>query len=151
MNALFVLATVDKFLQKVYGPKEKPRVPMVACSGLDQRLDLLIDEVRGLRAATENLVALQAENLRLKVAGPSGANTMDLLPAIAPAPLLGQVEGAADIVAGVRELVTDECGDVDEADQAAAIANAAEHGDAAELRESMAGRIGKAIKRKVEG
>lgn len=127
-----VLAAVDTFLARVYGPRKEKKPVMVACNGVDERLEVLIDEVRGMRQAVEQLVALQAENLRLKVAGPS----VELTTGVA---LLGQVDGAADIAAGVRRLITDDNGDTHDA---AAIEDAREHGD---------GRIGKAIKRKVKG
>jgi hypothetical protein len=155
MKALLVLAKIDGWLAKVYGAREPKAPPMVACSGLDQRLDVVIDELRGLREATERLVELQAENLRLKVAGPSVSNTMDQLP-----PLGSIFQGLDDLVptepgadAEVEAIAQgfDAAADAFDSELAVKLTDAVEHGDQAELRESMAGRIGKAIKRKVKG
>lgn len=157
MNALMVLATVDRFLSKVYGPKEKRPVPMVACSGLDQRLDVLIDEVRGLRAATENLVALQAENLRLKVAGPSGVNTMDAIPPLhqiyqglepfaEPAPAAG-VDPEREAEAGERIAQADAMQAATAAEVNASLRRIEDEAEP----DSVAGRLGRAIKRRVKG
>jgi hypothetical protein len=100
MSAIEVLRRVDAWIQDVFAPApEPPRPPMAATDGTQQRLDVLIAETRGLRQAVERLVELQAENLRLKVAGPGDglalvlseahrdrvatagrANMMDLIP-----------------------------------------------------------------------
>ena len=78
MGVLAVLAVVDKVLsnRRVQGALTGKPQPTPATCGQDQRLDVLIEEVRLMREALEQLVELQAEALRFAAeqAGPVSVN-----------------------------------------------------------------------------
>ena len=82
MGVLTALKVVDEVLsnRRVQGALTGKPQPMPATCGQDQRLDVLIEEVRGLREAVEQLVELQAEALRLAAEHTRPAATMELLP-----------------------------------------------------------------------
>ena len=94
-SVLGVIGTIDKVLgnrrvQAVLGGA----TPQAPTCGQDQRLDILIAEVRELNASVDRLIELQAAALRFAVeqAGPSadvitcveerGPSTMDALPEV---------------------------------------------------------------------
>lgn len=82
MGVLGVLAVVDKVLsnRRVQGALTGKPQPMPATCGQDQRLDVLIEEVKAMNARLDDLIKLQAEALRLAAQQSRPAATMELLP-----------------------------------------------------------------------
>ncbi len=82
-----VLKVVDKVLSndRVQGALlgDKPLRPTPAINGVDQRLDVVIYELRRSNALLEQLVELKAAGLRMAVEQARPAATMELLPEVA--------------------------------------------------------------------